>query len=51
MNILVRFDDDEIRQYSGENKKDCIALAKKRAQQMETNICSIIDCERDGEDN
>jgi hypothetical protein len=47
MSILVHFDDDEVREYNGESKKDCIAQAKKRCEKMDTGICYVIDCDSD----
>jgi hypothetical protein len=50
ISILVYFDDDEVREYNGETKKDCMTQAKKRAQKMDTGICHVTVCEGDGED-
>jgi hypothetical protein len=49
MNIIVTFDDDEIRQYNGDTKKDCIAQAKKRSKKMDVSICFVTVCEEDGD--
>jgi hypothetical protein len=50
MSIVVQFDDDEIREYSGDSRKDCISQAKKRCEKISTDICCIIDCYGDSED-
>ena len=45
MNVLVYFDDDEVRQYSGETRADCIRQAKKRCEKLDVDICTVVDCE------
>ena len=45
MSIVVKFDDDEIREYNGSSRKECLEQAKKRCIKMDTSICSVIDCE------
>lgn len=49
MNIIVFFDDDEVRQYNGDTKKDCLEQAKQRSKKLDVNICSITVCEDDGD--
>ena len=44
MSIVVTFDDDEIRQYNGSIKVECLSQAKERAEKMETFICLVVDC-------
>jgi len=46
MNVLVYFDDDEVRQYNGETKCECIKQAETRCKKTDTEIIRIVDCER-----
>ncbi len=46
MSVLVYFDDDEVRQYNGETKRECIKQAEARCKKTDTEIIRIVGCEQ-----
>ena len=46
MSVLVYFDDDEVRQYNGETKHECIKQAEARCKKTDTEIIRIVGCEQ-----